>query len=267
MPRRRRRAKQADPFDLYQRSVQAPEGDIAFFLRVARRHRRPTPRLLREDFCGTAYLATTWVAGSRRRRAVAVDLDAEPLDWGRRHNVETLPPEARRRIQLIEADVRDVHRPRADIVCALNFSYCIFKRRDELRAYLRTIYRSLTPDGLLFLELYGGTDAEIPLEERRECDGFTYVWDQDTFDPISRHAHCYIHFEFPDGSRLERAFTYDWRLWTIPEIRELLAEAGFRQSEVYWEQTDDEGDGTGEFRLTKKAENQEGWIVYIVGVR
>lgn len=267
MPRRRKRAAQADRFDLYQRSVQAPEGDIAFFLRVARRHRPAVPRVLREDFCGTAYLAATWVSGSRRRRAVAVDLDPAPLAWGRTHNVETLSPEARRRLRLIEADVRDVHRPLADIVCALNFSYCIFKRRDDLRAYLRTAYRSLAPDGLLFLELYGGTDAEILLEERRECDGFTYVWDQDTFDPISRHTECSIHFEFSDGSRLDHAFTYDWRLWTIPEIRELLAEAGFRHSEVYWEQTDDEGEGTGEFRLTKRAENQEGWIVYIVGLR
>ncbi|MGH9381038.1 MAG: methyltransferase domain-containing protein [Thermoanaerobaculia bacterium] len=267
MPRRPKQTTQADPFDLYQRSVQAPEGDIAFFLRVARRHRLPTPRLLREDFCGTAHLATTWVGGSRNRRAVGVDLDPVPLAWGRKHNVEALPPEARRRLRLIEADVREVRRPRVDIVCALNFSYCIFKRRDELRDYFRAVFRSLAAGGLLFLELYGGTDAEIPLEERRPCDGFTYVWDQDVYDPISHDTRCYIHFEFPDGSRLERAFDYDWRLWSIPEVRELLAEAGFRASEVYWEQTDDDGEGTGEFRLTQSAENQEGWIVYVVGLR
>jgi hypothetical protein len=28
---------------------------------------------------------------------------------------------------------------------------------------------------------------------------------------------CHIHFDFEDGSRLERAFSYDWRLWSLPE--------------------------------------------------
>ena len=265
--RRRSLAARADPHALYEASVQAPEGDIEFFLRAFRRHFRRTPALLREDFCGTAYLAATWVNGGRRRRAIGVDLDEATLDWGRRRHLEPMTASTRRRIQLVCDDVREVTRPKADLICALNFSYCTFKTRRDLGAYMRTVYRGLRREGLFVCELYGGTEAVVPIEERREVDDFTYVWEQASYDPISNETLCYIHFEFADGSKLERAFTYDWRLWTIPELRELLAEAGFRRSEVYWEETDEDGDGTGEFRRTESEENQEGYIAYIVGVK
>jgi len=247
--------------------VQAPEGDIEFFLRVFRRHFKRTPIVLREDFCGTAYLAAAWVQGGRRRRAVGIDLDPVPLDWGRREHVEKMTTEMRRRIRLIQADVRSMTRPKADVICALNFSYCVFKTRRDLGGYLKTAYRGLKAEGLFVCELYGGTEAVMPIEEEREVDGFTYIWDQESYDPITHETLCHIHFEFPDGSGRERAFTYDWRLWTIPEVRELLTEAGFRRTEVYWEETDADGDGTGEFRRTESEENQEGFIVYIVGVK
>ena len=59
---------------------------------------------------------------------------------------------------------------------------------------------------------------------------------------------CHIHFKFPDGSRIKNAFSYDWRLWTLPEVQELLAEAGFDRITVYWQGTDEEtGEANGEF--------------------
>lgn len=269
MSRKRRAtlAEQADPHALYEASVQAPEGDIEFILRVFRRHFRRVPLTLREDFCGTAYLAATWVQGGRRRKAIGVDLDEPTLEWGRHEHIEPMTPAEQRRIRLLQADVREVTRPRVDVICALNFSYCALKSRRELGSYLRAAHRSLGEQGLFVCELYGGTEAVIPIEERWEGDGFTYVWDQESYDAVTHATLCHIHFEFPDGSRLEKAFTYDWRLWTIPEVRELLAEAGFRRSEVYWEQTDEEGEGTGEFERTESEENQEGFIAYIAGVK
>jgi hypothetical protein len=78
---------------------------------------------------------------------------------------------------------------------------------------------------------------------------------------------CHIHFEFSDRSKIERAFSYDWRLWTLPELRELLREVGFRDVQVYWEQVDADGDGTGTFHPTEYEENQESWLVYIVAAK
>jgi hypothetical protein len=77
----------------------------------------------------------------------------------------------------------------------------------------------------------------------------------------------YIHFSFPDGTRIENAFTYEWRLWTIPEIKEMLLEAGYQDVVVYWEGTDDDDEGNGVWTATDQGEACQGWIAYIVGIR
>ena len=53
-------------------------------------------------------------------------------------------------------------------------------------------------------------------------------------------------------------------MWTIPELREIAIEAGFRTVDVWWENVDDEGEGNGEYTPTESEENQESWLVYIV---
>jgi len=76
-----------------------------------------------------------------------------------------------------------------------------------------------------------------------------------------------IHFRFPDGTELKNAFTYDWRLWTVPELREALANAGFRKVTVWWEGSDEEGGGDGNFRPVQHGEACAGWIAYLVAER
>jgi hypothetical protein len=264
---RRPAAATADRYDLYQRSVQGPEADIAVFEQAFHALRGRTPLTLHEDFCGTGLLSVTWAASDPRRTAVGVDLDHEPLAWGRRHNLAASPPEVAARVELLEADVRDGVGGQADLVCALNFSFCVFKSRRELAEYFRTAYARLVDDGLFFAEIYGGTEAVVEASEEREVDGFEVIWDQERYNPLTAETLCHLHFEFPDGSRLDRAFTYDWRLWTVPELRELMVEVGFRSTRVYWEEVDEDGDGTGEYRDTEEEENQEGWLVYVVGVK
>lgn len=264
---KRRRKPAGDRHRLYQLSVQAPETDIEFFESIYRRHRGANPRDLREDFCGTALLSTAWAQSDSRRTALGIDLDAATLEWGRKHNLAAVDRSARKRVRLVEADVRSVKRPKVDLACAMNFSFCVFKTREELRIYLRTVHLGLRKAGILVLELYGGSEAIVPIKERREVNDFVYVWEQETFNPIDRRTRCHIHFELPDGSRLERAFTYDWRLWTIPELKEVLAEVGFVSSEVYWETVNDDGEGTGVYERTESEENQEGWLVYVVGIK
>ena len=87
-------ARRADKYELYQRAVQAPDADIAFLERVARRHSGRAARRLREDFCGTALLSSRWVARGPRNTAIAIDVDAEPLAWARKHNVGPLGEDA-----------------------------------------------------------------------------------------------------------------------------------------------------------------------------
>jgi hypothetical protein len=93
-----------------------------------------------------------------------------------------------------------------------------------------------------------------------------YEWDQAEYNPITGDKVCHIHFEFKDGSRMERAFTYRWRLWTLPELREILGEAGFRTVTVYWEGNDGKGGGNGVFSPKKSGDADASFICYIVAV-
>ncbi|MGE3962463.1 MAG: class I SAM-dependent methyltransferase, partial [Planctomycetota bacterium] len=75
-------------------------------------------------------------------------------------------------------------------------------------------------------------------------------------------------FRFRDASEWKRAFTYDWRVWNLPEVRELMLDAGFERADVYWEGTDRKTDeGNGIFTRREVAEQCDAWIAYIVGVK
>lgn len=250
---------------LYQEAVQSPEVHFDFFDRVYRERNGRLPKVLKEDFCGTALLAREWVLHREGNVAIGIDLDAPTLRWGREHNLKTMDAEARARVILRRDNVLHVTRPRVDLVVALNFSYFIFHTREALREYFVAARKSLGPGGVFIGDIFGGWEAQKPMKERTRYAGFTYVWDQTKFDPIANHAEFNIHFEFHDGGGIRRAFTYHWRLWSIPEITEILAEAGFDRVAIYWEEIDrSTGFGNSRFRRMTTARNAEGWIAFFV---
>jgi SAM-dependent methyltransferase len=257
-------ASKADVHALYQQAVQCVEAEIDFVDETFTSMRGRKARLLREDFCGTANTACEWVRRRAGNRAIAVDLDPDVLEWGRTHNVANLGAAAER-ITLVQGDVLRVRTEPVDAVLAHNFSYWLLKERRLMRRYFRRVRESLKPGGLFFLDGYGGADAHREVRERTKNKRFTYIWEQASFNPINHDMLCHIHFKFPDGSRIQRAFSYSWRLWSLPEIRELLQEAGFSRSTVYWQGTDEEsGEGDGVFEPTEKGEADDAWIVYMV---
>jgi SAM-dependent methyltransferase len=227
------------------------------------------PETLREDFCGTASICAEWVRNRPERQAIGVDLDPEPLAWGKAKYIDALTPEEQKRVRLVQGNVLTSKTPKADVLAAQNFSFWVFKTRDDLRTYFEAAHRALNDDGVMVMDMMGGAKCmEDEYEETRRVKGFTYVWEHAKFDPITHDALFHIHFRFPDGSRMEKAFTYDWRLWTLPEVRELLAEAGFSKSEVYWEDTDTKsGEGNGTYRRRTKGQADPAWISYLVGVK
>ena len=255
-----------DRHKLYEMSVQSPDEHIKFFDRVYKQRNGRLPRVLKEDFCGTAFLASEWVHDRPDNEAIGVDLDQPTLQWGREHNIEPLGKDASR-VKVILEDVRNVATPKVDIVTALNFSYCVFKTPRELRSYFENVHRSLNPGGCFVLDLFGGWEAQMDdVVDKTRYAGFTYVWDQKSFDPVTNNGFYRIHFKFHGGGGIRNAFIYDWRLWTIPEIREELDAARFSESDVYWEGIEsDTGEGNGVFRRVKKAENCPGWNAFIVG--
>lgn len=274
----RRSPLAADPQALYEAAVQGVDYDLDFLDRLFRHLRGRAPHVLREDFCSTAALACAWVLRDPSHVAYGVDLDPEPLAWARRWRLAQMKHGAERVI-LRRANVLHARVPPADVTVAYNFSYWVFKTRPELLAYFRAARRGLARDGLLLLAMYGGTGAMQELREPRRIpskqgpDGrplpaFRYVWRQEKFNPITHELLCSIDFEVPGRRPTRRAFTYDWRMWTLPEVRELLAEAGFAESRVYVEGWDDDAKKTdGVYHRRVSFENQEGWLALVAGVK
>ncbi len=260
-----RLADQADRHRLYELSVQYAASEIEFVDETYKSIRNHKAKLLREDFCGTANVCCEWVRHRKSNYAIGVDLDHEVLTWSQQHKLSELNVGQRKRISLIEENVLQVATAAPNIISAMNFSYWLFKERKALKQYFTRVRQALAEDGIFFLDAYGGYDSFRELEEEREInDGeFTYIWEQERYDPVTGGLICHIHFAFPDGSRLDRAFSYDWRLWTLPEIRDLLEEVGFSRVTIYWQGWDEDGEPDGIFVPSTTGEADAGWICYI----
>ncbi len=257
-------ASKADRHALYEEAVQSVESEIDFVDDAFSKIRNRKASKLREDFCGTANTSCEWVRRRAGNTAIGLDLSQEVLDWGIKNNIGKLVQAQKQRLEVLNQDVLLYEDEVADIILAMNFSYQIFKTRDELRHYFNRAYKGLADDGILFIDAYGGHDSWREIKEKTKYKGFKYYWDQEKYDPITGEILCHIHFKFKDGSKMKKAFTYDWRLWTLPELQEIMLEAGFSNATVYWEGTDEEtGEGDGIFFPAEQGEDDPSWIVYL----
>ena len=256
-------AVKADRYKLYESSVQCAETEVDFVEYEFKKLRGRRPALLREDFCGTAAVCFEWATRGKENTAIGVDIDGEVLNWANENHLPLLKGAARSNVKLIRGDVLKVTTPQQDVILAMNFSYWLFKERKLLLAYFRKVRKNLELDGIFFLDCFGGSDAYRELKERTKLDGFTYVWDQAAYNPVNSDISCHIHFHFPDKSKLERAFTYDWRLWTLPEIRELLLDAGFSEVIIYAQAVDPITEEPSQMEPALSMDADLGWIAYV----
>jgi SAM-dependent methyltransferase len=254
---------QFDKYELYRKAVQSAETDVVFLRDTFKELKGKAPRIFREDFCGTFALSTEWIKLNPRHEAVGVDLDPEPMAYGRAHYLNKLTAEQQKRMKLLEGNVLDPNLPKSDLIAGMNFSYCCFKTRDLLKKYFANAYRSLNKDGIFLVDTFGGSQCYDAIEDTIKHDNFTYYWDQTNFDPVTNEALFHIHFKV-GGKKIEQVFTYDWRLWSIPEIRDLMLEVGFSKVHVYWEGTAKDGSGDGNFTRVDHGESCQSWIAYVV---
>lgn len=242
-----------DRFDLYEFCVQSPGYDA----RVLEAIHGGRPRVLGEDFCGTAALCRAWVDLDPGRRAVAVDHDPVVIERALSSNAQRAPGDPRRRIEprtridYLLADVRDAD-DTADVIALLNYAICEIHTRSALIEYFAHARQRVRAKGCLICDIYTGNDAFLPGETTRTFEHpshqtVLYTWDQREANPLTGLVENSIHFEVRtshktkrggDGSRfparsIKDAFVYRWRLWSIPELRDAMTEAGFASTQVY----------------------------------
>jgi hypothetical protein len=256
----------------YENSVQTPEEHVRIFERMFFDIRRKEALSLREDFCGTFLISCEWAKSHAGRTATGMDLDPEPIAYGKKHSLPRLDPAQRKRVKVLRQDVCVPTKERFEVIGAGNFSFNVFKEKAALKRYFRAALRSLTRDGIFVLEMAGGPGLIVKGREQKTytvkgLGKFTYYWDQQEFDPINHHGKYAIHFRDRRGMMHKNVFTYDWRVWTIPELREAMLECGFKETRVYWEDPGFYGDGTGDYVHMEKGDNAYAWIAFVVGIR
>ena len=217
-----------DRHDLYELCVQSPRHLVGLLTAI----HGGKPAILAEDFSGTAALSREWVKQIPRGRAIATDLDEVVLQRARTPRITT-----------VAADVlRAPLTPRADVIFVGNFSIGEIHDRPRLVRYLKRCRARLKPKGVFVCDTYGGQSAFRTGAVHRLHPGprgltIRYTWEQRRADPLTALVENALHFRVDkDGWIIQEetdAFVYHWRLWSIPELRDAMTEAGFAHVEVY----------------------------------
>ena len=217
-------------------------------------------------------ISCEWVKSHSRRTAVGLDLDPEPLAYGKKNSFSKLKPDEKKRVKILQQDVCVTTKQKFDVIGACNFSFFIFKEREQMKRYFKAALKSLNKDGILVLEMAGGPGFIQKGREQKTytvkgLGKYTYYWDQQAYDPTTHHGLYAIHFKDSKGVMHKNEFVYDWRVWTPPELKELMIECGFKDACVYWEAMDKKGNGTGEYVKVEEGDNAFAWIAFVVGSR
>lgn len=262
----------------YKAAVQDPKNMLDSLEQIYKQVFNTQPHTFREDFCGTFLYASEWVKRDPKHRAIGLDINRRPLSFGFAEHFPKLSKSQQRRLRVLEQNVLSSSKTKADLIAACNFSFYVLKTRRELLQYCRAANRALNSKGAFILEMIGGPAFEdAPHTERRTVPyprgakagepWFTYFWRHRSFNPVNREGLYTISFKFPDGTMMRDTFSYDWRVWALPEVRECMKEAGFDEVLVFWEDEDEKRNDLGTYSPREKAENDPTWICFVVGVK
>jgi hypothetical protein len=256
-------------FWLYERTVLSAAHEAYFVVRAFADAFARTPTDLREDFAGTAAVAVRFVRNGEGRRATAVDKDAVALAYGERVHKGGLSSHVRERIRLVVGDVCAIESGPHDVIHVGNASHNAIKDPHALADYFTRAYARLGHEGLFIVEVFGGTVHTEPgiVDDETRTHGVVHRFHSAALDPVTRGRVYFIDFVDDDGTVLDRAFTYDWRMWTLDELEPLLRAAGFADVSFYVEPRDAAGAPAGEFARVREAPKGERFVCYLVGVK
>lgn len=264
---------------MYEAAVQDVGQQVDLFYKIYEEANGVSPKSLCEDFCGTFLISKEWVLRGPHQTAIAIDLSKEPLQYGKKIHRSSLSKEEQKRLTVVNNNVLTPLAKKCDVVAACNFSFYVFHQRKDLLRYFKRTLKGLSQGGVCILEMAGGQGfIDAPYEEERVVDyekgklagkpWFHYTWQHESFEPLTRNGIYNIHFRFKDGSVTEQVFRYDWRVWTIPEVRDCFLEAGFSEVRIYWEIEGDDNGGESEYEWIEETDGDDyTWICYAVAVK
>lgn len=265
--------KKYSKFELYEASVQDPDTELDFFERVYKNSFGKKPTTIREDFCSTFWNSVTWVKRNKENVALAVDINPIPLEYGKKVHLSNLNMEQRERMHLFQADVLTIKTRPVDLITISNFSIFFLRERKQMLDYFKNCLATIKDKGAIIFDMLGGEEMpEIGVDESsfklNDKTKATYFWEHESFNPINNEGKFHIHYKIKGQKKMNRVFSYYWRMWSITEFRDLLMEAGFSDVNVYWEGDDARGNGgNGIFRKAEKAKSCPIWLAYIVGIK
>ncbi|KAJ3044228.1 hypothetical protein HDV00_002906 [Rhizophlyctis rosea] len=241
-------AEQIDVHTCYQEAVQLPQAEVENLVNMYGEAQRDfgqadelgqykKPTLLREDFCGTAILCRAFCKSHVEREAVGVDLDESVIKYAREVTLAEGPESER--VRVVHGNVlstpMELKVSKVDIIAGLNYGCFYFKKRADLVKYLTNSRMGLREGGVLIVDVFGGArvTGSVGRLVRREFGKFSYFFEQKPFEVMTNTARVHLHFRFEDGSWLKDAFEYDFRAYTIIEIKEAMLEAGFCKTQTW----------------------------------
>jgi hypothetical protein len=154
-----------------------------------------------------------------------------------------------------------------------NFSIGEIHSRRDLVRYLSRSRSRLRPGGVFVCDTYGGqsaftTGAVQRLHQGPEPFQTRYTWEQREANPLTGEVVNALHFRVLRTGTVEleltNAFVYHWRLWSVPELRDAMAQAGFASTEVY-DKVPDAVDQDGRVYVRPAEEVEESFIVCVAG--
>jgi hypothetical protein len=98
-----------------------------------------------------------------------------------------------------------------------------------------------------------------------------YIWQQRQTDPLTGLVENALHFRVERAGEVVQeitdAFVYRWRLWSVPELRDAMREAGFARTDVYAQLPDarDAGGTLYARPIEDPEEIDESFIVCVAG--
>jgi len=243
-----------DRHDLYELCVQNPPVLAAFLRHLHGKQ----PTRLAEDFCGTAALSREWVRGcaiDSDVRAICLDSDPSTIDVAKRRAASDPGIDAGR-LEFIVSDAARAPLPRSfnegsDTIFVGNFSIGELHDRSTLLRYLARARTRLRDGGIIACDTYGGESAWRTGAVRRtfrvashmmqifgvQSDFLAfihYTWEQRSTDPFTARVTNALHFRVEVGGEIVQEFTdafvYRWRVWSVPELRDAMEEAGFSET-------------------------------------